>query len=213
MSLFNAKYHNDLSVWSLIESIVQDRDEVEKQLAEAGVLEDPSRMSQLAKRLYELNQLCFPIESMRNCLEEVGVLEDILKQELAEQERVEFGELFEEQSGICAEKSRQLYNLLLDNGYLAEEREDETDLEILKFIDYAGPEYAWRLGINIGIDVEEARRRLGLLMGKGFLERVEGNMLGNYHRSKDWIKHMNHTYYRITREGRHYLRRLRREPE
>ncbi len=48
-------------------------------------------------------------------------------------------------------------------------------------------------------------------MAKGFLERVEGNMLDKYHRAKSWTKHMNHTYYRITREGRHYLRLLRSE--
>lgn len=91
------------------------------------------------------------------------------------------------------------------------EFEDETDLKILKFIDYAGPEYAWRLSINIGISWEESRRRLAILLEKGLLERVAGNMLGNYHREKNWTKHMNHTYYRISREGRLYLRRLRRE--
>ncbi|AQS60565.1 hypothetical protein B0537_09095 [Desulforamulus ferrireducens] len=89
------------------------------------------------------------------------------------------------------------------------EIEDDKDIEILQFIDYAGPEYAWRLGINVGLDVEESRKRLEKLLAKGLLERVPGNMLEGYHRQKDWVKHMNHTYYRITREGRHYLRKLR----
>nr|WP_274380927.1 DUF2250 domain-containing protein [Desulforadius tongensis] len=101
----------------------------------------------------------------------------------------------------------------MENGYLDEEFEDETDLEILKFIDYAGPEYAWRLGINIGIDVEESRQRLEKLLQKGLLEKVQGTMLEGYHREKDWVKHMNHTYYRISRQGRHYLRKLRRQAE
>ncbi|HBX24416.1 MAG TPA: DUF2250 domain-containing protein [Desulfotomaculum sp.] len=102
-----------------------------------------------------------------------------------------------------------MVKLLLERGCLEKEVEDQTDLEILKFIDYAGPEYAWRLGINVGLDVAEARRRLDVLLAKGFLERVEGNMLDKYHRAKSWTKHMNHTYYRVTREGRHYLRSLR----
>jgi len=50
-----------------------------------------------------------------------------------------------------------------------------------------------------------------VLLAKGFLERVEGNMPDKYHRAKSWTKHMNHTYYRIAREGRHYLRLLRSE--
>lgn len=55
---------------------------------------------------------------------------------------------------------------LIDNGYIDGEFEDETDLKILKFIDYAGPEYAWRLSINIGISWEETRWRLAELLKK-----------------------------------------------
>ncbi|WP_031513822.1 DUF2250 domain-containing protein [Desulfofalx alkaliphila] len=91
-----------------------------------------------------------------------------------------------------------------------EEYEDETDIEILKFLDYAGAEYAWRLGINVNISRCESRERLEKLFKKGLIEKVQGIMLENYHWERDWMKHMNHTYYRISREGRLYLRKMRR---
>ncbi|MDO7789148.1 DUF2250 domain-containing protein [Desulforamulus aquiferis] len=213
MNLFNAKYHSDSDLLAIIKGIIQERDGVERDLAGLEVINDPTRMSELAKRLHELNQLCYPLERFMDCLKEIKDLGEILQEELTEAELGQFTGLLEGQSEICLEMAGQVYQFLLDKGYLDEEKEDDTDLEILKFIDYAGPEYAWRLGINIGIKVEEARRRLSLLLEKGYLERVEGNMLDNYHRAKDWTKHMNHTYYRITREGRLYLRRLRRESE
>lgn len=59
----------------------------------------------------------------------------------------------------------------------------------------------------------EARKRLEALLEKELLEKVQGTMLEGYHREKDWIKHMNHTYYRLSRKGKLFLRQLRREPD
>jgi predicted transcriptional regulator len=124
---------------------------------------------------------------------------------------VSFKSLHGEYLELCGDLADQVYRWLLDKGHLKEEFEDETDLEILRFIEYAGPEYAWRLSINVNISWEEARERLDNLLNKGLLEKVQGTMLENYHRARDWTKHMNHTYYRLSREGKHYLRRLRNE--
>lgn len=223
MSVFNAKYLSDAEIWSRIDRIVAERDEVQELLAQADIATDPEKMPELARQLYELNKTCLPVEELQSCLIDMKELEELLGENLlivdddvdtsAEGESREFRLLYKEYTALCNDKAEQVYRLLLENGHLPEEIEDDTDLEILKFLDYAGAEYAWRLGINIGLNVEESRQRLEMLLWKGLLERVEGNMLENYHRAKDWTKHMNHTYYRISRVGRLYLRQLRREAE
>lgn len=211
MSIFNAKYLPDEEIWLRLDSFYTERSEVESQLGDPTISTDPERMPHLAKRLYELNQKCLLFDQLKGAAQDLKEINELIGQELPEEH--ELGPLHHEYARDCQELAGQVYILLMELGLLPEEIEDEKDLEILQFIDYAGPEYAWRLGINVGLDVEESRRRLENLLNKGLLEKVQGNMLAGYHRQKDWVKHMNHTYYRITREGRLYLRRLRREQE
>lgn len=210
MSVFGARYYTDEEIWDQVRLLEKERDRVQADLARPDISINPEVMPELARQLHELNQLSLAAEALRDCLKELRVLEEMLEEEEhGEDDFVELERLHEEYLERSADKADRVVKMLLEWGCLEKEMEDETDLEILKFIDYAGPEYAWRLGINVGLDVAESRRRLELLLEKGFLERVEGNMLENYHRAKSWTKHMNHTYYRITRQGRHYLRRLR----
>ena len=210
MSVFGARYYTDEEIWDQVRLLEKERDRVQADLARPDISINPEVMPELARQLHELNQLSLAAEALRYCLKELRVLEEMLEEEEhGEDDFVELERLHEEYLERSADKADRVVKMLLEWGCLEKEMEDETDLEILKFIDYSGPEYAWRLGINVGLDVAESRRRLELLLEKGFLERVEGNMLENYHRAKSWTKHMNHTYYRITRQGRHYLRRLR----
>lgn len=211
MSVFNFSFISDEEIWSKIDQAVAERDEVQRLLTDPEICRDTGRMPALARRLQELDQLCLLVEDLRNLLKDKQELESMISERSLEEDIDEFRLLYEEYVVKGGDRAGAISQWLIDNGYLEGEFEDETDLKILKFIDYAGPEYAWRLSINIGISWEESRRRLATLLKKGLLERVEGNMLGNYHREKSWTKHMNHTYYRISREGRLYLRRLRRE--
>lgn len=211
MSVFNFSFISDEEIWSKIDQAVAERDEVQRLLADPEICRDTGRMPALARRLQELDQLCLLVEDLRNLLKDKQELESMISERSLEEDMDGFRLLYEEYVVNGGDRAGAISQWLIDNGYLEGEFEDETDLKILKFIDYAGPEYAWRLSINIGISWEESRRRLATLLKKGLLERVEGNMLGNYHREKSWTKHMNHTYYRISREGRLYLRRLRRE--
>jgi len=210
MPLFKCKYLSDAEIWSRIENITVERDQVSHALAEAGAESDLQAIAGLARRLSELNRLCFPVDKLKALLSDLYELEELLQQDITGED-ADLQKLHEEYTDVCYGAAGGVYRLLLEDGYIDEEKEDETDLEILNFISYAGPEYAWRLGINIGIDVNEARERLERLIGKGLLEKVQGTMLEGYHREKDWVKHMNHTYYRLSREGELFLRNLRRE--
>lgn len=216
MSIFNGRFLSDQDIWDIIRGIEVSRDTVQETLAlchhaagrggaaqgdEAAGGQDAA---ELARELHRLNKICLPAAGLRECLGDLAELQEV------EAEAHEGAAAFlEEYKEICRRRAGEIYSLLLDRGYLENETEDPWDIKILEFIDYAGPEYAWRLGINIGLELEECRRRLENLLSKGFLERVEGNMLGNYHREKSWTKHMNHTYYRTSREGRLYLRQRR----
>lgn len=209
MSVFDAKYYSDAEVWLFINGIIDKYHELQKHMAQPEISTDPNIMPELAKQLNELGIFLTWVNELKDILQDV----DELKELLAEEEQSDLEQLYTISLNQQHERARQIYLWLLDNGYLGDEIEDKLDLKILQFIDYAGPEYAWRLGINIGIDVQEARNRLQKLLEKGLLERVEGNMLGNYHREKSWTKHMNHTYYRISRQGKLYVRKLRREDD
>ncbi|MCL6561295.1 MAG: DUF2250 domain-containing protein [Firmicutes bacterium] len=210
MPVFNARYLSDAEVWAKLEQVMEERHNVQRLLEDPEIYRDPGKIPGLARRLLELNQICHLVDELRGFLKDKQELEIMMSKDKHEDGLDEISALYEEITVECSTKSGAIIRRLIDNGYIDEEFEDETDLKILRFIDYAGPEYAWRLSINIGISWEESRRRLARLLEKGLLERVEGNMLGNYHREKSWTKHMNHTYYRISREGRLYLRRLRR---
>ncbi|MCD5406727.1 MAG: DUF2250 domain-containing protein [Desulfotomaculum sp.] len=213
--IFNNKYFSEPEIWAIIHDIIKERDEIQALLATASIGADLDQIPRLAKRLHELNYICANIDQLKNCLKDLQELQQMLNIQQQhpdnDQQQQEDAHLYAEYLLLCTNTARQLYQLLLEKGYLDLEREDATDLAILKFINYAGPEYAWRLGINIGIEVAEARERLEILLKKNLLAKVSGTMLKNYHRSKDWTKHMNHTYYQITRKGRLYLRALQQD--
>lgn len=208
-SIFNAKKFSDQDIFKIIDKIINERNEIQKHLSLEHIINDYEKLSILSKKLNELNGICLLSERLKEILCSLKELETILKEDISENEIKEYTELYQEYLSSAKEIAKEIYEKLLINEYLENEAEDEIDIEILKFIDYAGPEYAWRLSININVSWEEVRERLKNLMDKEFLERVSGNMLENYHRAKSWTKHMNHTYYRITRKGRLYLRELR----
>ncbi|SHK93796.1 DUF2250 domain-containing protein [Desulforamulus aeronauticus] len=210
MPVFPTKYLKDEDIWSIIQTIITERDDTQNLLAQPEICTDPSRLPELAKKLHELNEKCLLFQELQSLAQDLGELEDLLSKDNPEEEQEQLTMLFNETLQLAQEKAEPIYTMLMALGLLDIEIEDEMDLKILNFIEYAGPEYAWRLGINVGLDVEESRRRLEKLLEKGLLEKVQGTMLAGYHRQKDWVKHMNHTYYRVTREGRHYLRKLRR---
>lgn len=210
--IFNSRYFSDAEIQLKIEKIVEDRNRLFDVLAAAGTGSNPSAMKELARQFYELDKIYHSFKKLNNLLQDLQEIDKMINE--GDTEDLEVLRLLQtEYTEDCADEARRLYRVLLEKGHVSEEIVDGTDLDILKFIEYAGPEYAWRLGINIGIDTKESRERLETLMEKGLLEKVQGTMLEGYHREKDWVKHMNHTYYRLSRKGKHLLRQLRRGPE
>ena len=213
MSIFNAKYISDEKIWLKLDAVVDERDSIHLLKSRYEISTDPVRTKELAIKLHELEPICQVIDSLKSYVSDLTELNEILSGLDDVSADVDFQILFEETTVSCNDLAQKLYNWLMEKGLLDEEIEDENDMKILKFLEYAGAEYAWRLGINIGIDVVEARERLEKLLNKGLLEKVQGTMLENYHRAKDWTKHMNHTYYRLSREGKLYLRQLRKDTD
>ncbi len=82
---------------------------------------------------------------------------------------------------------------------------DKKDWEILKDLYQDGPDCAKFISRRFTWDLKETMQRLKKLEKKGFLKRVEGRFA--IIRGK--LKHMNHTYYEITREVKLYFRSLK----
>lgn len=204
MSLFEAKYYTDDQIWELLSDLSQEREEIQKLLAKPEVSTDPDKFVDLARRLTRLEEIHSLLDELKELLQARQQVQIWLKEEEGDISQLET--LWEEYRGESKEAARALYDTLLQQGYLQKETEDETDLAILHYFEAMGPEYPWRLGVNLNMEEVEARRRLEILMEKGLIERVEGTMLDNYHRQKGWTKHMNHTYYRLSRQGELYLR-------
>jgi len=83
---------------------------------------------------------------------------------------------------------------------------EENDWRILKDLFSTAPDCAKFLSRRIGLELEETMRRLRELENTGFLERVEGRFLKKKGLRRP--KHMNHTYYELSRPARLHLRRL-----
>jgi predicted transcriptional regulator len=180
-------------------------------LAKPEISTDPERLPQLSREYAYLEKLASLAGELNSYLQDLQELAELTtnNSQTNQPTKEDLAPLQEEYMELVQSTASRLYELLLEHGIIDEEKEDEVDLEILRFIQYVGPEYAWRLSINLGISEAEARQRLEVLEAKGLLERVEGTLLDNYHRERDWSKHMNHTYYRLSREGSLYLRKLR----
>jgi hypothetical protein len=84
---------------------------------------------------------------------------------------------------------------------------EPLDFEVLKHhLDY-DIDYSLMVAGELRIPKEEAFERHDKLRNLGLLERVDAVMV-RYRKNMapgKWIKHRNHTYYRLTDKGRRYL--------
>ncbi len=83
---------------------------------------------------------------------------------------------------------------------------EEEDWKILKDLYATAPDCAKFLSRRLRLDLADTMRRLKELENMGFLERIEGRFLKKKGLRKP--KHMNHTYYELSRPARLYLRKL-----
>ncbi|MBS3812634.1 DUF2250 domain-containing protein [Candidatus Bipolaricaulota bacterium] len=206
MPTFDSRYLDDEEIWSRVNELCDKKEKVELQLVRAETRGETNQITRLSKRLDELKK----ISALKGGL---ATAERDLKaaKELREEENdPDVEQLLREIRGRRDGLSEKLLSLLLDGGYVDEEKDDPLEAKILKYIDSLGPEYALKLGESLHVDVSEVRELIDSLMKKGLLKRVEGTTLESYHRQEGWDKHMNHTYYELTREGDHFLRESRR---
>ncbi|MFV9568345.1 DUF2250 domain-containing protein [Thermoanaerobacter mathranii] len=91
------------------------------------------------------------------------------------------------------------------------DQEEFLDLTILAYLKKLGPEYAKFLARRLGLSLEESRKRLQSLEKRGLIKRVERRIVKYYHRQRKSVKHRNHTYYELTREGELFLRQARKK--
>ncbi|AYO29697.1 MAG: hypothetical protein PWR06_2327 [Thermoanaerobacteraceae bacterium] len=91
------------------------------------------------------------------------------------------------------------------------DQDELLDLTILTYLKKLGPEYAKLLAIRLGLSLEESRKRLQSLEERGLIKRVERRIVKYYHRRRKSVKHRNHTYYELTREGEFFLRQVRKK--
>jgi len=85
-------------------------------------------------------------------------------------------------------------------------------LDVMKHMRRANVDYGKSVAINVGIPLEEAVRLLEELERLGMLERTTGSAVKSTeakYKLSEVRKH--HTYYRLTREGDHFLRELERD--
>ncbi|WP_038055561.1 DUF2250 domain-containing protein [Thermodesulfobacterium hydrogeniphilum] len=83
------------------------------------------------------------------------------------------------------------------------EKLEDKDWEILKDLYKDGADCAKFISRRFKIDLKEVMERLKKLEKLGFLKRIEGRFAiirGKY-------KHMNHTYYELSRPAKLYLRK------
>ncbi|WP_457756221.1 DUF2250 domain-containing protein [Thermodesulfatator indicus] len=82
---------------------------------------------------------------------------------------------------------------------------DEKDWKILKDLYAHAPDCAKFLSRRLRFELGDTMERLRKLENLGFLERIEGRFLKKKGLKRP--KHMNHTYYELTRSCRLYLRK------
>jgi len=86
---------------------------------------------------------------------------------------------------------------------------EEEDIKILQYIYNIEIDCAKFISRRLKMELGETMQRLKRLEELGFLERVKGTFL----KRKDFYKpkHMNHTYYELTRESRLVIREWHRK--
>lgn len=202
---FDADYLDEDEIWVRIDELIEQKNEISQRLSRPQVSTDPDKVAKSSRKLDGLKEISELAEKLRSGQEDLSAAEAILSEGKDEEAQ----DLVQEYRDKCDKLSNELFELLMDNGHLEEEAEDEIDVRILKYIQLVGPEYAIQLAKNLNLEVEQARDRLETLNKKDLLTRVQGTMLESYHRQEGWDKHMNHTYYRLSRQGELYLRDLR----
>ncbi|WP_163327879.1 DUF2250 domain-containing protein [Desulfurobacterium thermolithotrophum] len=84
---------------------------------------------------------------------------------------------------------------------------DELDIKILYYIYKVGPAYIKKLCQRLQEDFDIIRKHIKKLEQLGYLERVSGRLVEyRIDRKNKVTKHRNHTYYNVTRKGRHFIR-------
>jgi hypothetical protein len=111
--------------------------------------------------------------------------------------------------------SKRLVSLLWDEILEKKEEEpdkdyyelDELDLRILRHHQIMGVDYSWMVAYILKIEPEQVFERHKKLKDLKLLKRVEPVMIQYRENIVDnkWIKHRNHTYYKITPKGKGYL--------
>lgn len=84
---------------------------------------------------------------------------------------------------------------------------DEVDFRILQHHQVMGVDYAWVVAQMLNLEPQVVFEHQRKLRDLKLLERVQKVMI-QYRKSivdNKWIKHRNHTYYRITPKGERYL--------
>lgn len=200
---------NDEQIWVRVEELETKQKTVKQELTRSERKGDLDKTAELSKRFSDLKEILELANELRSILEDLKTANELSEGEESN-EADEMVEKYRERRNEIAEK---LFQSLLNAGIIDEEKEDERDIEILEYIHSLGPEYTLNLARNLNADIPEIRKRVEILLGKGLLTRVEGTMLENYHRQEGWDKHMNHTYYDLSREGKLYLRDLHRSEE
>jgi hypothetical protein len=112
-------------------------------------------------------------------------------------------------------ESKRLFSLSWDEILESKENEpdqdysqlDELDFRILKHHQEMGVDYAWAVAEMLNLEPQLVFERHRKLRDLKLVERVQKLMI-QYRRNivdHKWIKHRNHTYYRITPKGEKYL--------
>jgi predicted transcriptional regulator len=80
---------------------------------------------------------------------------------------------------------------------------ERTTGEILYYLRHAGPAYAKKLAEILRQPVAQVQAHLKRMVKAGLIERVPGTMISYDAPGRGKVtKHMNHTYYRPTRQGK-----------
>jgi len=112
-------------------------------------------------------------------------------------------------------ESKRLLSLSWDEMLEAEESKpdqdylqlDQVDFRILRHHQVMGMDYAWVVAETLNLEPQLVFERHRKLKDLKLLERVKKVMIQYRKNIVDhkWIKHRNHTYYRITPKGERYL--------
>jgi predicted transcriptional regulator len=91
-------------------------------------------------------------------------------------------------------------------------KEELRDLEIkiLKYHKIAGADYSKLISHRFGLSLSDAMKIHKKLLELGFLEKVSGSIINYHTKLKNgkykYVKHRNHTYYTLSRKGKHFIR-------